>query len=88
MLRNYSVNVAKMHVAEIVLRSHERNDGLLSDFCDGDLFACHPLFSLHSSALQIILYYDDMEICNPLGISDRGAPITDTDSRSDISILF
>lgn len=27
----------------------------------------HRLFSAHPSALQIILYSDEIEICNPLG---------------------
>lgn len=76
MLRNIIVavlNVAKMQVAEIVKNCFlirffiAINVMMLSDFCDGDLFASHPLFSLHSSALQIILFYDDVEICNPLG---------------------
>ena len=39
----------------------------MSDFCDGKVYLGHPLFSAHSSALQIFFYYDDLEICNPLG---------------------
>ena len=27
----------------------------------------HPLFSTNPKALQILLYYDDFEIANPLG---------------------
>ena len=27
----------------------------------------HPLFSSHRQALQIHFYYDDVEVCNPLG---------------------
>uniref|UniRef100_A0A1X7V4A6 Uncharacterized protein n=1 Tax=Amphimedon queenslandica TaxID=400682 RepID=A0A1X7V4A6_AMPQE len=50
-----------------VLQGHERADGLLGDFCDGSLFKMHPLFSADKTALQIQLYYDDVEICNPLG---------------------
>ena len=49
------------------LKSHERSDGLLSDICDdGEWFKKHPLFSLSNDALQILLYYDDLEVCNPL----------------------
>ncbi len=36
------------------------------DFSDGSYCRGHPLFSKHSS-LQIQLYYDDFETCNPLG---------------------
>lgn len=42
-------------------------DGFLNDIIDGSLFKFHPLFSVKPSALQIILYADEMEICNPLG---------------------
>lgn len=31
------------------------------DFCDGEVFNEHPLFSTDSNALQIIMYYDDVE---------------------------
>lgn len=37
------------------------------DYCDGDEFKRHPLFSSQPHAIQIIMYYDDVEICNPLG---------------------
>ena len=41
--------------------------GLVEDFCDGTAYASHPLFSPDSSALQIVAYYDELEIYNPLG---------------------
>lgn len=34
---------------------------------DGEFFKNHPIFSLHSDALQLFGYYDDLEIANPLG---------------------
>ena len=49
-------------VDQCQLRVH--SDGTLQDFCDGELFEVHPLFSQDSYALQIISYY---ELCNPLG---------------------
>ncbi len=39
----------------------------MEDFCDEELFKQHPLFSRDTSALQIIAYYDEVELCNPLG---------------------
>ena len=42
-------------------------DGKIEDFCDGERYKNHPLFSKDASALQIIAYYDEVEICNPLG---------------------
>ena len=44
-----------------------RNDGKIEDFCDGRVFKTHPLFSIDKSALQIVAYYDELELCNPLG---------------------
>ena len=40
---------------------------MLRDYCDGEGFATHPLFSVHGDALQIFLYFDELEVCNPLG---------------------
>ena len=50
-----------------VLRGHQRSDGLLGDYCDGSVYKSHALFSHVHQALQIIAYYDDVEVCNPLG---------------------
>ena len=47
--------------------SRVREDGILEDFCDGELFKTHPLFSTDPFALQIIAFYDELELCNPLG---------------------
>lgn len=39
----------------------------LYDIVDGSLFKTHELFSINPTALQLILYSDEIEICNPLG---------------------
>ena len=39
----------------------------MGDYCDSPAFRSHPLFSNDPSALQIMLYYDDVEVTNPLG---------------------
>ena len=54
-----------------ISKPHQQEDGLINDFCDGSLFKAHPLFNEEPQALQIIAYYDDVEVCNPLG-SHRG----------------
>ena len=46
---------------------HVHSDGLIRDFCDGSLYANNPLFSQDPYALQVIAYFDELEICNPLG---------------------
>ena len=50
-----------------VEHSHKRNDGFLSDFCDTEHFKNHPLFGVDPYALQLLLYFDELEVCNPLG---------------------
>ena len=51
-----------------VLNPHcNTNADMLSDFCDGSLFQTHPLFSIHACGLQVIAYYDELEIVNPIG---------------------
>ncbi|XP_028418042.1 uncharacterized protein LOC114542794 isoform X2 [Dendronephthya gigantea] len=49
--------------------SHRSVDGKMRDLCDGADFGVgkHPLFSLNYKAIQLILYYDDFEVSNPLG---------------------
>ena len=54
-------------ILEFVEHPHQRNDELLEDFCDAELFQNHPLFSNDPRALQIIAYIDEIELCNPLG---------------------
>lgn len=39
----------------------------MRDYCDGIVAKKHPLFSTSMGSLQILLYYDDLEVCNPLG---------------------
>ena len=45
---------------------HCRDDGLICDFCDSECFKQHPLFSKDPTALQILVYFDEVEVCNPL----------------------
>ena len=39
----------------------------MMDYADGAAFKEHALFSVDKGALRIFLYYDDLEVCNPLG---------------------
>ena len=41
----------------------------MTDFCDSPEYRSNELFSQDDTALQIMLYYDDLEVCNPLGSS-------------------
>ena len=50
---------------------HGSRDGILRDICDGDMFRKHPLFSTDERAIQITAYYDEIELCNPLGSNTK-----------------
>ena len=40
---------------------------MMRDFCDGEAFRKHPIFGSDPYAMQIELYYDDADVCNPIG---------------------
>ena len=63
--------LAKDEVLHQVRTVRASNTTSLHDFCDGQVYRDHPLFSIDPSALQIIAYYDDIEVCNPLGSSSK-----------------
>lgn len=41
--------------------------GKLGDYCDGSIYKHHDLFKSNPNAIQIMLYYDDVEVVNPIG---------------------
>ena len=48
----------------------ERNvpvEGIYTDYSDGSNTKFHPVIAEHPNSLQIVGYYDELEICNPLG---------------------
>ncbi|XP_028416072.1 uncharacterized protein LOC114539659 [Dendronephthya gigantea] len=51
----------------ILEKGHKNENGFIEDYCDGKLFKAHPLFSKDPTALQLMFYYDELEITNPLG---------------------
>ena len=53
--------------AEIFHPRPTESESFLSDFCDGSLFRSHPLFRTTPTALQIVAYYDELEVVNPIG---------------------
>ena len=57
------------NVLREVENGHVREDGVLGDFCDGNFVRSHPIFldSDNAPFLEIIAYYDEIEVANPLG---------------------
>ena len=41
----------------------------MADYCDSPEFKNNALFIQDNGALQLMLYYDEVELCNPLGSS-------------------
>ena len=50
-----------------VLNPHAGKNNTPQDYCDGQHFKAHPLFGSDPQALQIIAYYDELEVVNPIG---------------------
>ena len=48
------------------MQSHKRFDGIIGDVCDSELFQKYPSFQQHENALQLLVYFDEIEVCNPL----------------------
>lgn len=67
MLDNLKALLSLDEIASEVLNPHPSDQGDLRDFCDGSVFNSHSLFSTCPDALQIIGYYDELEVVNPIG---------------------
>ena len=52
-----------------IKHGHQRDDNIVEDFCDSKMAKSHSLFSKDSKALQLLFYYDEIELCNPIGNS-------------------
>lgn len=50
---------------------HGSKDNVMRDMCDGSIYKNHPVFGTNSQSIQIIGYYDEVELCNPLGSSNK-----------------
>ena len=54
-----------------VCNGHRRSDDIVEDYCDSAAAQSHPLFGKDPKAIQLYLYYDEVELCNPLGSSRK-----------------
>ena len=50
---------------------HFSTDGVMRDIMDGEFYSTHPIFSTNKKALQLLGYYDDLELANPLGSKSK-----------------
>ena len=44
---------------------------MIASYFDSPAYRAHPLFKTDPTALQIQLYYDDVEVVNPLGSNTK-----------------
>lgn len=51
----------------IIKKPNQCEDDIYYDICDGQVFRTDNFFTEHPDALQIIIYHDAVEVCNPLG---------------------
>ena len=58
-------------VHEHIQHFHGSADAVRRDICDGDIFRNHPIFTSDKTTLQIIAYFDEVELCNPLGSATK-----------------
>ena len=67
MYYNMYIRSLRCALARLLFPLLLHTDGILEDVCDGTLFSEHPLFGNDPYALQIISFFDELELCNPLG---------------------
>ena len=50
-----------------MIKPKTRIEDCIADACDGQIFKEHPLFSNNPLAFQLFIYFDEVEVCNPIG---------------------
>lgn len=66
-----NIQLSSLHIAPKVEQGHKSDTCIMEDYCDGEAFASHPIFSVHNDALQIFLYFDELEVANPIGTKSK-----------------
>ena len=54
-------------IAELIFAKKEFSEGFYYDITDGEWFKEDQYFKDHPDALMVIIFHDELEICNPLG---------------------
>ncbi|XP_028414898.1 uncharacterized protein LOC114537984 [Dendronephthya gigantea] len=67
LLQNLEALLNNPDVMNEVDNPHSSDDGIMRDIMDGEFFRNHPIFSRNNKALQLLSYYNDLELANPLG---------------------
>lgn len=59
--------VLKPHVQNLIQSEKLSTPGFLKGYQDGQQYQQHGIFKTHPHALRLQLYYDDVEVTNPIG---------------------
>lgn len=55
-------------IASMILKEPELcREGTFYDICDGAIYKNDEFYANHKNALMLLLYHDELEVCNPLG---------------------
>ena len=55
-------------ISSMVLKKQKCcNPGVFHNIQDGHIYQSHKYFDEHENALSLVLYHDELEVCNPLG---------------------
>ena len=66
--KSLSQLLSNKKIAKYTIKYPDQCDtNIFYDICDGDVFRNDIFFCEHPDALQIILYHDAVEVCNPIG---------------------
>eukprot|EP00732_Lithocolla_globosa_P000883 Lithocolla_globosa_v1_NODE_348_length_4377_cov_5.707610.p1 type:complete len:846 gc:universal NODE_348_length_4377_cov_5.707610:2769-232(-) len=58
--------LSNSYYREDYFRKKNSTDGKIRDICDGTNFRSHPLFSQKKDAAQVMLYFDEFTVTNPV----------------------
>jgi len=68
---SFKKSIARMMKNPYVLQhigvDYSSQDGVIRDECDGLNCKNHPIIVAHPEAIKVRIYYDDIEVTNPIG---------------------
>ena len=63
--------VQHLEIDEQIQNPHVSKDGVYRDICDGSVCTNNPNILLDPRTITLVAYYDEIELCNPLGIASK-----------------
>ncbi|XP_020909444.1 uncharacterized protein LOC110247358 [Exaiptasia diaphana] len=68
LLQTLQLQLNSPELFDIILAGpiYSKDSEVLQDFCDGTFMNSHELFATDKCSIKILLYYDDVNVCNPL----------------------